>query len=372
MSPWRPFAPSPGPWRCALLAIALTSAATTVSSSAHADRLATARGGACASVRRISVAHQKFGCGNAIPQYPQRALPHWQHSECDHRMAQTANGTLRHATNAAGSSDDVDVGWDDLPTPVTEPPPGSVAPKVSEIRALSPSFPLVATAPHPSLGQAAPAGDTQVAAEVRDSELIVDAQHDTPLLQSELPKTSQVEVPDFRRHQLNPTVIVAAMGAAVALIVASAGTPQFPNVAAARDDVRIARIPEARLAEPPPEPPRAEPTQPPTVTATAALAAAAAPAVPAEQPPVATSRQNAVVVTVKVFPENSVIFRAGEKLGYGAVQVSVEHDAKQRLTALHDGYLPFNFTLDGSRDTVVVRLQHVPSPQPAAVSDSPF
>jgi hypothetical protein len=247
-------------------------------------------------------------------------------------MAQTANGTLRDATNAAGSSDDVDVGWDDLPTSVTDPPPGNVSPKVSEIRALAPP------------------------------------------LQSELPNTSQAEVPDFRRHQLNPTVIVAAMGAAVALIVASAGSPQFPNVAAARDDVRVARLPEAPLAEPRPDPPRAEPAQPPTVTATAAPAASAAPALSAEQPPVVTSRQNAVVVTVKVFPETSVIFRAGEKLGYGAVQVGVEHDAKQRLTALHDGYLPFNFTLDGSRDTVVVRLQHVPSPQPSAasVSDSPF
>lgn len=262
-------------------------------------------------------------------------------------MALNANDTSRDTTNAAGSSEDVDGGWDDLPASMTEPPPVSVSPKVSEIRALSPSVPLVATSPHPKLDRA---------------------------MLSELPNTSQGEVPDFRRHQLNPTVIVAAMGAAAALIVASAGSPQFPSVAAARQEVRVARLPEAPLAEPPAEPPRAQPTQPPTVTATAAPADSAAPAVPAEQPPVVTSRQDVVVVTVKVFPENSVIFRAGEKLGHGAVQVSVEHDAKQRLTALHDGYLPSNFTLDGSRDTVVVRLQHVPSPQPSAasVSDSPF
>jgi hypothetical protein len=54
--------------------------------------------------------------------------------------------------------------------------------------------------------------------------------------------------------------------------------------------------------------------------------------------------------------------------------VSIERLAKQRLTALHDGYAPYNFTLDGSRDAVTVRLQRALKPHAATayVSDSPF
>ncbi len=51
----------------------------------------------------------------------------------------------------------------------------------------------------------------------------------------------------------------------------------------------------------------------------------------------------AVAVTVKTVSAGAVIFRAGQRLGTGLVEVSVERNAKLRLTAWHDGYAPSNF-----------------------------
>lgn len=61
---------------------------------------------------------------------------------------------------------------------------------------------------------------------------------------------------------------------------------------------------------------------------------------------------------------------AGKRLGSGAIELSVERGAKERLTALHDGFLPSTFTLDGSRDAVTVRLKRVPTPELSATSES--
>lgn len=234
-------------------------------------------------------------------------------------MVRPANGSLRDATNnAAVSTDDVDLGWDDIPASTTAPPPPAegASQKVSEIRALSPS-----------------------------------------------PEDS-----DFRRHQVSPAVIISAMAAAVALLVASVVSSQFPRVAAPSPEVVVTQTPKAPLAQPLPEP------QSPTPAPSATVTTSAGPSASSHENPVETARPNAVTVTVKVIPENAVIFRAGKKLGTGATEVSVAHDTKERLTAFHDGYIPSNFTLDGSRATVTVRLQRVPSPQASAsdASDSPF
>jgi len=235
-------------------------------------------------------------------------------------------------TNAAGQTDDVDLGWDEAPGSVTEPAPAAegATPKLSEIRALR------------SREEPTPARE-------------------------ELPSARELEPPDFRRRQVGPAVILAAIGASVALLVASVASSQFPRVAEPSSGVDVTRLPEPPVAQQRPEPRSPEPAPPSIVTS-------AAPSASAREAAVEPARASAVTVTVKVVPENSVIFRAAEKLGSGALEVSVEHDAKQYLTAFHDGYVPAHFTLDGSRDTVTVRLQRVPSPPPSATttSDSPF
>jgi hypothetical protein len=64
------------------------------------------------------------------------------------------------------------------------------------------------------------------------------------------------------------------------------------------------------------------------------------------------------------------VFRARQRLGAGVVEVNVERHAKQRFTALLDGYVPANFTLDGSRDSVTIRLKRAPKPQAKPAAES--
>jgi len=235
-------------------------------------------------------------------------------------MVRPANGSLRDATtNAAVSTDDVDLGWDDVPASTTAPPPPTdgVSPKVSEIRALSRSL----------------------------------------------------ENANFRRHQVSPMVIISAMVAAVAVVVASVAKSQFPSVAAHAPEVVATPLKEP-AAQPLPEPPRAEPA-PSAIVTTSAGPAAPPQEIPPLEIPAGAAHVNAVTVTVKVIPENAVIFRAGKKLSSSAMELSVEHGKKERLIAFHDGYLPSQFTLDGSRDTVTVRLQRAPSPQASAPAATP-
>lgn len=233
-------------------------------------------------------------------------------------MARQATGSLRDATdNAAISADDVDLGWDEVPASTLQPPPSAegVAPKVSEIRALSSSSPR------------------------------------------------ELDDLNFRRHQLSPALIVFAMAAAAGLLVASVVRSQFPRVTASSSELVATVVPRESIA-PSAELRRPEPSAPAIVTTRAA------PSASPRETPVETPPATAVTVTVKVIPESSVIFRAGKRLGSGAMEISVEHGAKERLTALHDGFLPSNFTLDGSRDAVTVRLQRVPTPEPSASAES--
>jgi hypothetical protein len=171
------------------------------------------------------------------------------------------------------------------------------------------------------------------------------------------PRTMDIDIPDFRRHQIGPATVIAAMGAAVALLVASVASHPFGSRAELSVETGIQRVATKPMLQQLPElrsPASASSPLTPVITRA-----------PPQQTPVATSLENgssAVAVTIKVVPADAVIFRAGQKLGTGGVQVSVDRNAKQRLTALHDGYAPYNFTVDGSRDTVTVRLKRATRP----------
>ncbi len=211
---------------------------------------------------------------------------------------------------------------------------------------------------------------------VRDDESFDNRPRATSPAPSAPPRTSELDIiPDFRRRQLGPATVIAAIGAAIALVAVSVGSHRFPPRVEPTSDTGTQHVAKEPVLRPAPEPRSA-----------AAAAAAITPvnlAVNArdslQQAPVATSLENnsnavavTITVTVTVIPAGAVVFRAGQKLGTGTVQVSVDHHAKQRLTALHDGYAPYNFPLDGSRDSVTVRLKRAPRLEaPAPVSDSP-
>lgn len=223
----------------------------------------------------------------------------------------------------------------------------------------------------------------EVAEEVRDDELFVadpqplaadpqplaaNPQPNAPL-PSEAARPSELDVPDFRRRQVGPGAIIAALGTTIAVVAATFAS--HPGASSTPAPANRSMSQEAKLPAPTPSP-AARNTElvAPPAPAQREVTPSASP-----QPAAATSLETgARIVTVKVVPEGAVIFRAGKKLGAGVVEVSVERTKKQRLTALHDGYAPYNFTLDGSRETVTVRLQpalHTPTAT-AHESDSPF
>ncbi|HEX6274963.1 MAG TPA: hypothetical protein VFZ53_18100 [Polyangiaceae bacterium] len=160
---------------------------------------------------------------------------------------------------------------------------------------------------------------------------------------------------EFRGRQRGKKALVAVVASAAALVVAGVAWTQFasPRASAAA----VARAPERRVPDRPPEP---RPTQPALPAVTSEAVATPAPAPEAATGASPEKAATTVLVTIKTVPMGSVIFRAGERLGTGGLEVSVERDVKQRFTALHDGYVPSNFTLDGSRDSVTIRLKRAP------------
>jgi hypothetical protein len=201
----------------------------------------------------------------------------------------------------------------------------------------------------------------EVAEEVRNDELFGDDS-----------RSSDLEIPDFRQRTGGIGVVVA-FGAVIALAVAAVVTHPFGSRTRPTAGISALRVPEQPVPLTLPEPHNPEPAtvHGPTTPENGTVQMA-----PLELAPIETARakaSNAALVTVKVIPSAAVIFRAGEKLGAGSVQLSVGRTGKQRLTALHDGYLPYNFTVDGSRETVTVRLRRAPRPHAAEtpVSDSP-
>lgn len=210
--------------------------------------------------------------------------------------------------------------------------------------------------------------DADASETVRDDELFGDGVPKPPPLPHASPRTSDFDIPDFRPYPFGRGKVVAAMGACILLAVAFAVTRPFAKPAATSTGPSGARPLGPAIAQPLPSQPPPDSPSPEPAASPAAPASAADP--PLQLAPVeVTGASPAVAVTIQVIPSRAVVFRAGEKLGAGSVTVNVTHAAKQRLTALHDGYLPYNFTIDGSRRTVTVRLKrasgtHVDAPEP--------
>jgi hypothetical protein len=199
------------------------------------------------------------------------------------------------------------------------------------------------------------------AEQVRDEELL-DAEDE------------RADLPDFRRRPPGRATLAVLVGSAAALVVASVAWSQF----ASRGEHSAARnpapVPERHTPERAPERPNPEPVPSPATPVTNEVASTPAPTL---EGALGTSLEKAVTtvaVTIRTVPAGAVIFRAGERLGTGVVEVSVERKLKQRFTALLDGYTPSNFTLDGSRDSVTVVLRRAPKRRaaPAPESDSPY
>jgi hypothetical protein len=206
--------------------------------------------------------------------------------------------------------------------------------------------------------------DDASAEEVRDEELLDEDESAV----DELLRSSEVEFPEFRRRRAGLKTFATIVGSTAALVVASVAWSQFAS---------RGKPPAARVAERAPErraPDRAPEARSPAPPVTNEAVSTPAPTL---EGAVGTSLEKAVTtvaVTIKTVPEEAVIFRARQRLGSGVVEVNVERNAKQRFTALLDGYTPSNFTLDGSRDSITIRLRRAPKrpAAPAPESDSPY
>jgi hypothetical protein len=179
---------------------------------------------------------------------------------------------------------------------------------------------------------------------------------------------SDAEWQEFRKRTRGKRAFAAVVASAAVLVVAGVAWTQFVRPSKASTPVTAARAPERPVPNRAPQPPNPAPAPPPAAPVTTEAVAAPSPASqsPAETPKAPT----AIAVIIKTVPSGAVIFRAGERLGTGGLEVSVERDVKQRFTALHDGYLPSNFTLDGSRDSVTIRLKRAPKREAAPAADT--
>lgn len=215
-------------------------------------------------------------------------------------------------------------------------------------------------------------------------------------------RPSEVEPPVIGTRRRSVARLVAALGIAAAIVLAS--------VAWLKDDGRTVRSQLQRVLAPAaqpqpqpaalpasPEPPRAEAKPSDAQLAPGAVITAVEPAPSAPEaalappPPAPTTaaegaptlsgavaatlaKAGSTHVTVKTVPAGAAIFQAGKRLGTGLVELDVEPKMKHRLTALMDGHRPVNFTVDGSRDTVTIMLKPVPrvvapKPEPTTTTD---
>jgi len=248
-------------------------------------------------------------------------------------------------------SDDIDAGWDEVPasTPLQAAAGGvpgpsespSVQPPASWTDTPFESFPLVTRRP----------------GAYTSSESLSPAEVAAPV-----PSTEPSSVSRFA-----PVLVLGALAAASVLWLGRApkADPPHPAVAARPVSVPVAPLPAQPVpaaapvpAAPPPTPVAPEP-----------------PARVAEQlqlEPLVLEAPDRVSVTVKSLPEGAIFFEAGQRLGTGQVRLNLAQKTRRHLTALLNGYQPLNFKVDGTSDTVTVRLLPVaPEPPPAAEAPPP-
>jgi hypothetical protein len=201
---------------------------------------------------------------------------------------------------------------------------------------------------------------------------------------SSAPDLARAPIPDaengtFRPAEVDPPIVVqrrrgagrviAPIAIAAALVVTSvawirfsadAGNPSTSAREPAAKPVAAAVAPKEVAAPEPKAPEHATP--PPAQTATPAPAASGA---SSAQPELAgafaaalNKSETSVLVSVRTVPP-AIIFESGKRLGAGTVQLNVEPPHKKRLTALLDGHVPQNFTLDGKRDSVTIMMKPV-------------
>jgi hypothetical protein len=176
------------------------------------------------------------------------------------------------------------------------------------------------------------------------------------------PSGTEVELPDFRRRQPGGAMFATLMASAAVIVAGVAWSQRVSSGEPVTAGV-VAPASERRAPERAPEPRSSAPVPSPAAPATNEVASMPAPAVAADAGTTPQKDVTGVAVTVKVVPAAAVVFRAGRRLGTGVVEVSVEPNVKQRFTALHDGYAPANFTLDGSRDSVTIVLRRAAKPR---------
>jgi len=223
-----------------------------------------------------------------------------------------------------------------------------------------------------ALGAVTEGAQTSIAIQVTTADLVDDEALDTVQRELETPLPSEDDLPSFRPRKRGRVVFAALVGGAAAVVLASVALTRFASHA----DPPAARVPaqvQERAPEPPPAIPSPAPVPSPVAPVTNDAPNPSAPVVEAAVAGALEKTPAAVTVTVKAVPEAAVIFRAGKRLGAGVVEVSVERNVKQRLTALLDGYTPANVVLDGSRDSVTIVLKRwKPRAAPVPQSDSPY
>ena len=259
--------------------------------------------------------------------------------------ADTDSGTEAKAPHAP--EDDIDAGWDD--------PPLVAAPALrSEQEA--PSSP--AHEPLALVRLATP--------------------KPPPARQIESLSPSELEAPEalpragMGSKVVTGALVLGALAAAAAVWVRTSAPPAPAHVAASPPAALTVSEPAApSLLAPVPVTEAAAPSEqgeqePLVIEAPARKAGSHAPAATAD------NEGNVVEVSVKSIPDGAVFFEAGKRLGTSQVQVSVGHRAKLRLTALLDGYEPLNFKVDGTRESLTVRLTpaHAAAPNDDAARTS--
>lgn len=248
-------------------------------------------------------------------------------------------------------SDDIDAGWDEAPA-------SSVAPSAAAPSVLAPVSDAPATPDVPVSStdafEAFPLVSRRPGAYV-SSESLSPSEVTTP--------PPSVERSRVSRFAPIATVVALAAASVVWLGRTPTLTPPAPVAAARPASLPIANVPAQAPLPPAPEPPAAAVVAaPPTTTPNERL----------EIEPLVLEAPSNSGVTVRSIPDGAIFFEAGKRLGTGPVHLTVAHAANAHLTALLNGYQPLNFKVDGSRDTVTVRLTPVGGPaQPVTESPAP-